>query len=130
MEHADAAVVDATSDDWASQACDRLRRRGYARLRLSPDDAAIVRQMLGSAATFFRDEAAKDESRVGKGADPDTRSGYLQAAGREELVVVAGTVLLGTGGYRDAVNQFVDSPFSAGESWAVVLRQALSASAG
>jgi len=67
-------------------------------------------------------------------ADGDPRRGgeilrALRKSGRTELVVVAGTALLGAGGFDDAVRRFVRSTYARGQPWAFVLERALASRA-
>ncbi len=71
-------VIDA-EPSWEAQAVRQLRLQGYARLRLTPDEARLTRDLYDAASDFFSDEAAMRSLEVDdeQWRQYDSRSGYV-----------------------------------------------------
>ena len=80
-------VLDATSPTFAADAAAELHRRGYAIIRLTPDDARLASQLFLEADAFFSNQSATRMQHIPpneRGA-LDSRSGYVAERGREYL---------------------------------------------
>ena len=78
-------MLDASARDFAARACELLRLHGFARVRLSPADAACAQRLLRDAEAFFEDGAAPRRAHIPPRERParDSRSGYVPEPGRE-----------------------------------------------
>jgi isopenicillin N synthase-like dioxygenase len=78
-------ALDARSDRFATQACIQLHERGFAIIRLEPEDAQLAQLLFDAATTFFDDTAAKRGAQVPplERQAHDARSGYVCEMGRE-----------------------------------------------
>lgn len=79
-------VIDvATASNFAARAYKQLRDQGYARLKLTTADAAVVQRMFADADSFFSDREAVRWAHVPPNdrARHDSRSGYAIEKGRE-----------------------------------------------
>jgi len=81
------SIVDVDSPSWTSDACLILRSWGFARLRMSPSEAALVQELYDSMDAVFQDEHSGMQLEI-PDADMDRldqRSGYVFGKHRHML---------------------------------------------
>eukprot|EP00908_Phaeocystis_cordata_P022525 Transcript_4937.p2 GENE.Transcript_4937~~Transcript_4937.p2 ORF type:complete len:281 (+),score=48.08 Transcript_4937:72-845(+) len=77
-------VVDLSRPGWTTRAALQLKKRHYARLKLTPEDAAITQRLYSVAESFFNGDA-KHDLRIPETQfkQLDDRSGYIPSRRRE-----------------------------------------------